>query len=89
MPLKFMNAGGYGTTKDAIEAINYVIDRKKASVNVRVISASWGSTQKSKALEDVIRKLMKRESCLWLRVETQAPTTIVHRTIHPATTYRT
>jgi len=56
MPLKFMNAGGYGTTKAAVEAINYVIDRKKAGVNVRVISASWGSTQKSRALEDVIRK---------------------------------
>lgn len=56
MPLKFMNAGGYGTTKDAIEAINYVIDRKKAGVNVRVISASWGSTMRSRGLEDVIRK---------------------------------
>src|SRR6478672_7425396 len=56
MPLKFMNAGGYGTTKAAVEAINYVIDRKKAGVNVRVIRASWGSTQKSRALEDVIRK---------------------------------
>jgi subtilisin family serine protease len=56
MPLKFMNAGGFGTTKDAVEAINYVIDRKKAGVNVRIISASWGSTQKSRALEEVIRK---------------------------------
>jgi subtilisin family serine protease len=56
MPLKFMDASGSGTTKDAIEAINYVIDRKKAGVNVRVISASWGSTQKSRALEDVIKK---------------------------------
>ena len=56
MPLKFMNAGGFGTTKDAVEAINYVIDRKKAGVNVRMISASWGSTQKSRALEEVIRK---------------------------------
>jgi len=56
MPLKFMNAGGFGTTKDAIEAINYVIDRKKDGVNVRIISASWGSTQKSRALEEVIRK---------------------------------
>jgi len=56
MPLKFMNAGGFGTTKDAIEAINYVIARKKDGVNVRIISASWGSTQKSRALEDVIRK---------------------------------
>jgi subtilisin family serine protease len=56
MPLKFMNAGGFGTTKDAVEAINYVIDRRKAGVNVKVISASWGSTMKSQALEDVIRK---------------------------------
>ena len=56
MPLKFMNAGGFGTTKDAIEAINYVIDRRTKGVNVRVISASWGSTNKSRALEEVIKK---------------------------------
>lgn len=56
MPLKFMNAGGFGTSKDAIEAINYVIDRKRAGVNVRVISASWGAKVKSRALEDVIRE---------------------------------
>jgi len=56
MPLRFMDADGTGTTKDAIEAINYVIDRKRAGVNVRIISASWGSTAKSRALEDVIRK---------------------------------
>lgn len=61
MPLKFMNAGGFGTTKDAIEAINYVIDRKKAGVNVRIISASWGSTQKSRALEDAIRKAYEND----------------------------
>jgi len=61
MPLKFMNAGGFGTTKDAIEAINYVIDRKKAGVNVRVISASWGSTQRSRALGDVIRKAYEND----------------------------
>ncbi|MEP6904022.1 MAG: S8 family serine peptidase, partial [Actinomycetota bacterium] len=41
--------------KDAIEAINYAIDRKQKGVNLRVISASWGSTQYSKALEDTIR----------------------------------
>jgi thermitase len=56
MPLKFIGAGGSGTTKDAIEAINYVIDRKRAGVPVRIISASWGSTQKSRALEDAIRE---------------------------------
>ncbi len=55
MPLKFMGRGGFGTTKDAIEAINYAIDRKRNGVNVRVISASWGSTMYSKALEDTIR----------------------------------
>jgi len=61
MPLKFMNSGGFGTTKDAIEAINYVIERKKAGVNVRIISASWGSTQYSRALEDVIRKAYEND----------------------------
>lgn len=55
MPLKFLGRGGFGSTKNAIEAINYVIDRKKAGVNVRVINASWGSTMYSKALEDAIR----------------------------------
>lgn len=61
MPLKFMNAGGFGTTKDAIEAINYVIDRKKAGVNVRIISASWGSTQRSRALGEVIQKAIDND----------------------------
>jgi thermitase len=61
MPLKFMNASGSGTTKDAIEAINYAIERKKAGVNVRIISASWGSTQRSRALEDVIRKAYEND----------------------------
>ncbi len=55
MPLKFMGRGGFGTTKDAIEAINYAIDRKRAGVNIKVINASWGSTANSKALEDTIR----------------------------------
>lgn len=55
MPLKFLGRGGYGNVKDAIEAINYAIDRKKNGVNLRVINASWGSTSSSKALEDAIR----------------------------------
>ncbi len=56
MPLKFLSKGGFGSTKDAIEAINYVIARRKAGVPVSVISASWGSTQKSKALGEVIQR---------------------------------
>ena len=55
MPLKFLGRGGSGSVNDAIEAINYAIDRKAHGVNVRIISASWGSTMKSKALEDTIR----------------------------------
>ncbi|MGC2235550.1 MAG: S8 family serine peptidase [Pyrinomonadaceae bacterium] len=55
MPLKFLGRGGFGTTKDAIESINYAIDRKRNGVNLRIISASWGSTAYSKALEDTIR----------------------------------
>ncbi len=55
MPLKFLSRGGFGTTEDAIEAINYTIDRKKHGVNIRIISASWGSNSYSKALEDTIR----------------------------------
>ncbi|MFY9621962.1 MAG: S8 family peptidase [Pyrinomonadaceae bacterium] len=56
MPLKFMDAEGVATVRDAIEAINYVINRKRAGVNVRVISSSWGTMAKSRALEDVIRR---------------------------------
>lgn len=55
MPLKFLGRGGFGSTNDAIEAINYAIDRKKDGVNVRIISASFGSTSRSKGLEDTIR----------------------------------
>jgi len=55
MPLKFLGRGGFGSVDDAIEAINYAIDRKKHGVNLRIISASWGSNTKSKALEDTIR----------------------------------
>jgi len=55
MPLKFLGRGGTGSTEKAIEAINYAIDRKKAGVNIRVISASWGSTSNSRALKDTIK----------------------------------
>jgi subtilisin family serine protease len=56
MGLKFLGRNGSGTTKDAIECINYVVARKKAGVNVRIISASWGSTAHSRALGDAIKR---------------------------------
>lgn len=56
MGLKFLSRNGSGTTKDAIECINYVVARKRAGVNVRIISASWGSTAHSRALGDAIKR---------------------------------
>ena len=56
MPVKFLNGGGFGYVADAVEAINYAIDRKRAGVNLRVINASWGLTERSRSLEDVIRQ---------------------------------
>ena len=47
---------GSAASRDAIKAINYVIERKRDGVNVRVINASWGSTQNSRALRDAIKK---------------------------------
>jgi subtilisin family serine protease len=55
MPLKFLGRWGSGNASDAIAAINYAIERKNSGVNIRVISASWGSTRRSKALEATIR----------------------------------
>ncbi|HUS09867.1 MAG TPA: S8 family peptidase [Pyrinomonadaceae bacterium] len=55
MPLKFINAGGFGYVGDALEAINYAIERKRAGVNIRVINVGWALAERSRALEDVIR----------------------------------
>jgi subtilisin family serine protease len=56
MPLKFLDASGRGSLRAAIECINYCIARKKEGVNVRIISASWGSNFGSRALRDAIRR---------------------------------
>lgn len=50
MPLKFLNAGGSGSTDNAIKAIQYA-----AMFGVRITSNSWGGGNKSRALEDAIR----------------------------------
>lgn len=55
MALKFLNAAGYGTVADAVKAINYAIDRKRAGVNIRIINVGWGLDHPSRPLEDVIR----------------------------------
>jgi subtilisin family serine protease len=56
MPLRFINAGGFGSVADAVEAINYAIDRKHSGVDIRVLNVSWGLTENSRALEDAVRK---------------------------------
>jgi subtilisin family serine protease len=47
--LKFLDSGGFGSTDDAIAAINYA-----AANGVRVINASWGGGGYSQALHDAI-----------------------------------
>jgi subtilisin family serine protease len=57
MSAKFLNAGGSGTTADAIKAIEFTIQVKAyfgAGANVRVLSNSWGGGGFSSALRDEI-----------------------------------
>ncbi|SMF07131.1 S8 family serine peptidase [Pseudobacteriovorax antillogorgiicola] len=48
----FIGAGGTGTTADAIECIDYMIDLKNKGVNIKAINNSWGGGEHSKALEE-------------------------------------
>ncbi len=49
MPLKFLDSTGSGTTSDAIECLQYAIDK-----NVDVINNSWGGSGESSALFDTL-----------------------------------
>lgn len=56
MGVKWINSSGTGATSDLITALNWVINAKKAGVNVRVVndSATWAGTAASQALSDTI-----------------------------------
>jgi subtilisin family serine protease len=57
MALKFLNNRGFGTTADAIAAIEFAIQVKKkfpATANIRVLNASFGGDSFSQALLDEI-----------------------------------
>jgi subtilisin family serine protease len=56
MALKFLGAGGYGSTSGAIKAIDWAVQAKRAGVNLRVLSNSWGGGGYSRALADEIDK---------------------------------
>lgn len=49
MPLKFLGAGGSGSTSNAIRAIYYAVNN-----GARVINNSWGGSSYSRALHDAI-----------------------------------
>lgn len=49
MPLKFLDSGGWGTTADAIKAINYA-----TAMNAHVMSNSWGGGGYSQFLKNAI-----------------------------------
>lgn len=49
MPLKFIGDGGWGTTADAISAIDYAV-----AMGAHVMNNSWGGSYFSQALKDAI-----------------------------------
>jgi subtilisin family serine protease len=57
MPLKFLGAGGAGTTDNAVSAVLYAASFKDANGNpiVRISNNSWGGGGRSKALENAIK----------------------------------
>jgi subtilisin family serine protease len=55
MALKFLNEGGSGSTSNAIECVEYMVNMKNTyGVNVKVSSNSWGGGSYSTALEGAI-----------------------------------
>jgi len=49
MPLKFLDAGGYGSDADAVSAILYAVDE-----GAQILSNSWGGADYDQALGDAI-----------------------------------
>jgi parallel beta-helix repeat protein len=56
--LKFINASNEGLTSDAIELMEWVLERKAEGVNIKVTNNSWGSPSYSQALYDAIKNQM-------------------------------
>ena len=59
MAIKFIDATGYGTTEDAIAAVEFAIAVKQhfagtSDANIRVLSNSWGGPDFSQALLDEV-----------------------------------
>ena len=54
MALKMLDRNGDGSIVGAVEAIDWAISAKRAGVDIRVLSASWGGTVNSQALRAAI-----------------------------------
>lgn len=59
MALRFLGATGGGQTSDAIACIDYIVKMNERGANVRVVNCSWGSTQRSDALEEAMNRAIK------------------------------
>lgn len=65
MALKFLDSSGSGTTADAIECIQYIIDMKNRGINIKFANNSWGGGGYSQFLYDSINEL-KNNNILFL-----------------------
>ncbi|MBK6424736.1 MAG: S8 family serine peptidase [Blastocatellia bacterium] len=59
MALRFLGATGGGQTSDAIACIDYILKMNERGANVRVVNCSWGSTERSAALEEAINRAIR------------------------------
>ena len=57
MAIKILNEEGVGENSELIDAINYLVSLKQKGANIRVINASLGGGEYSKAVEDAIWSL--------------------------------
>lgn len=59
MALRFLGETGGGQTSDAIACIDYIMKMNERGANVRVVNCSWGSTERSEALEESINRAIR------------------------------
>jgi len=65
MACKFLSAGGWGTTDDAIKCLDYVGVMKDRGVNIIATNNSWGGGGFSRALRDAI-DVQRRRGILFI-----------------------
>ncbi len=51
---KFLDAGGSGSTSDALKCMDYMVSLKNSGINVRVLNNSWGGGGSSQSMIDAI-----------------------------------